>query len=92
MAHCYLCGRPLAADRTHLRRQVSTGEWMLRDGDSSRAWRVKTRLGMRVVCPSCAYQIDGRERREVRRWVAKIALGVVAILAVLAFQAAGLLD
>ncbi|MGV3615291.1 MAG: hypothetical protein ACO1SV_08150 [Fimbriimonas sp.] len=92
MAHCYLCGRPIAADRTHLRRQVSTGEWMLRDGDASRSWRVKTRLGMRVVCPSCAYLIDGRERREVRRWIAKVILGLAAIIAVLVLQALGALN
>lgn len=60
---------------------------MLRDGDSSRSWRVKTRLGMRIVCPSCAYLIDGKERREVRRWLAKVAVALGAILLVLLAQA-----
>jgi hypothetical protein len=90
MAHCYLCGRPIAADRTHLRRQVSTGEWMLRDGDAGRSWRVKSRLGMRIVCPSCARMIDGREKRAVRVWLAKLAAVVASMVLALLAQAADL--
>lgn len=86
MANCYKCGRKLKEDR-HLRRRVKTGEWHRKRYSPSRVSHAQVSYGMRIVCKSCAKQIERQEWRSSLAGHASVVLALLVLLVVIWFTA-----
>ena len=64
MPHCYVCGRPLPADRKRVRRRVKTGEWNRKSYSGGRIKATQTHYGLRMVCGGCAKFLDKTGTRD----------------------------
>jgi len=83
MPNCFRCGRLI--ERSYQpRRNVKTGEHISRLA-GKRGVSIRTSFGRRIVCPSCAKEIDWEQGRELRMWRYKLAalLALALILYIL---------
>ena len=63
MPNCYRCGTYFKSGDFQLRRKVRTGEHLTKQYRSGKINVLSVRYGPRIVCKSCARQIDRENRR-----------------------------